>query len=239
MTEQKNLCKVCGKKEVLLKDVKDASKTEQKLFRCSRCLETLYCSRECQRSDWPEHKEICVKKVSQFSEHEVQKLRETLLKSLQNTDEKPMAENKVPSLPIEEEEYFRKCLTAMGRKHIDAIFKIGEDRKESICSFLGKAPDVSEFTGSELASSNLSLALELGHNPFNTTEILDIKNETYKGFADYIKVHVPALPDYSTDKRYCVYVIVDDATQCLYLPIICKSGKNYSVTLTKNKLMPA
>eukprot|EP01105_Mastigella_eilhardi_P000308 TRINITY_DN1039_c0_g1_i3.p2 TRINITY_DN1039_c0_g1~~TRINITY_DN1039_c0_g1_i3.p2 ORF type:complete len:117 (+),score=25.26 TRINITY_DN1039_c0_g1_i3:418-768(+) len=28
-------------------------------FRCNACKLTRYCSRECQRTDWPEHKKVC------------------------------------------------------------------------------------------------------------------------------------------------------------------------------------
>jgi len=39
-------CKVCGKKEVTLK-------------RCGKCKEKLYCSRECQVANWPDHSKTC------------------------------------------------------------------------------------------------------------------------------------------------------------------------------------
>lgn len=42
-------CSVCGKP-------KDDSST---IFRCSRCREAPYCSKECQKADWPEHKKTC------------------------------------------------------------------------------------------------------------------------------------------------------------------------------------
>lgn len=32
--------------------------------RCSKCDKTKYCSKECQKSDWPEHKKICQPKNS-------------------------------------------------------------------------------------------------------------------------------------------------------------------------------
>ena len=32
------------------------------LKKCSRCMSAVYCSPECQRMDWPEHKKVCVKK---------------------------------------------------------------------------------------------------------------------------------------------------------------------------------
>jgi len=44
-------CKSCGKPEY----------GEIVLKRCSNCKEKLYCSRECQTSDWPAHKKICKK----------------------------------------------------------------------------------------------------------------------------------------------------------------------------------
>jgi hypothetical protein len=31
------------------------------LHKCARCLEKNYCSAECQRVDWPEHKKVCCK----------------------------------------------------------------------------------------------------------------------------------------------------------------------------------
>lgn len=34
----------------------------EKLFRCSKCCVSRYCSKECQANDWPEHKKICIKK---------------------------------------------------------------------------------------------------------------------------------------------------------------------------------
>lgn len=34
------------------------------LFRCSRCSSVRYCSRECQKEDWPRHKEHCVPRGS-------------------------------------------------------------------------------------------------------------------------------------------------------------------------------
>ena len=40
-------CKYCGKKDIELK-------------KCARCLSVLYCSVECQKNDWKDHKEICV-----------------------------------------------------------------------------------------------------------------------------------------------------------------------------------
>lgn len=242
MTEQKNLCKLCGKKELLLKDIKGAPgkepEKEQKLFRCSRCLDALYCSRECQHLDWPEHKKTCMKKDYQFpkTKHGSQtpEAKQTLPNNTNSSDEKSSIENKISRLPIDEENYFRKCLTAMGRKHLDTIFKIGEDRKESICAFMGSFHDISKFVGS--SESNLDLALQLGHNPFDTTEVLDTKDETIKAFSDYIKEHVPTLSNYNINKRYCVYTIIDESAQYLYLSVICKDGDNYSVTLTKNSL---
>lgn len=38
-------CAYCGK--------------ENATMRCSLCKETNYCNRECQKKDWPQHKEIC------------------------------------------------------------------------------------------------------------------------------------------------------------------------------------
>lgn len=231
MTEQKNSCKLCGRKELLLKDVKNAPEKEQKLFRCSRCLDALYCSRECQHLDWPEHKKTCMKKDYQFPE--IKQSSQT--PNPKTSNENSSIENKITRLPIDEENYFRKCLTAMGRKHLDTIFKIGEDRKEPICAFMGAFHDISKFVGS--SESNLDLALQLGHNPFDTTEVLDTKDETIKAFSDYIKEHVPTLPNYNINRRYCVYTIIDESAQYLYLSIICKEGDNYSVTLTKNSLV--
>jgi hypothetical protein len=30
-------------------------------LRCARCHDTFYCSRKCQRQDWPTHKQVCCK----------------------------------------------------------------------------------------------------------------------------------------------------------------------------------
>ncbi|KIJ38401.1 hypothetical protein M422DRAFT_259068 [Sphaerobolus stellatus SS14] len=37
----------------------EARSTQKPLFKCSRCKHIYYCSRECQRKDWPTHKESC------------------------------------------------------------------------------------------------------------------------------------------------------------------------------------
>ena len=42
-----NTCNVCGKKAI---------------YKCSNCKQVPYCSKECQRLDWHEHKKICIKK---------------------------------------------------------------------------------------------------------------------------------------------------------------------------------
>lgn len=43
-----------------LKSCGGCSMIYSKLFVCSRCDGTYYCSTECQLSDWPHHKEFCV-----------------------------------------------------------------------------------------------------------------------------------------------------------------------------------
>ena len=41
-------CKVCGKCAI-----------GGPLKRCSRCKQAFYCSKDCQKSDWPQHKRSC------------------------------------------------------------------------------------------------------------------------------------------------------------------------------------
>ncbi|KAJ7151991.1 hypothetical protein C8R46DRAFT_1121707 [Mycena filopes] len=51
---QLELCSRCEKKQ----------NAETKLRKCSRCLISRYCSKECQVSDWPTHKEACADRGS-------------------------------------------------------------------------------------------------------------------------------------------------------------------------------
>lgn len=41
-------------------------KTETKLLSCSRCKRTSYCSKECQKQDWKEHKKDCYIEETNF-----------------------------------------------------------------------------------------------------------------------------------------------------------------------------
>ena len=46
-------CKTCGKLNAEL------SKEEKKLKTCSKCKRVAYCSKECQKKDWEDHKYDC------------------------------------------------------------------------------------------------------------------------------------------------------------------------------------
>jgi hypothetical protein len=46
-------CKTCGKLNAEL------SKEEKKLKTCSKCKRVAYCSKECQKKDWEDHKKDC------------------------------------------------------------------------------------------------------------------------------------------------------------------------------------
>lgn len=63
-----HLCRYCGKQGFFQK--------------CSRCKETFYCSRECQREDWRTHKVACTKKMS-----EEEKRKRTLHKKMTKDNE--------------------------------------------------------------------------------------------------------------------------------------------------------
>lgn len=41
------------------------SEVPESLKWCTKCKQALYCSRECQRTDWPSHKQLCVSKAEQ------------------------------------------------------------------------------------------------------------------------------------------------------------------------------
>ena len=46
-------CKTCGKLNAEL------SKEKKKLKTCGKCKKVAYCSKECQKEDWKDHKEDC------------------------------------------------------------------------------------------------------------------------------------------------------------------------------------
>lgn len=48
-----------GLRQEVLENCARCSETSRELKRCARCKKVLYCSVECQRSDWPRHKSIC------------------------------------------------------------------------------------------------------------------------------------------------------------------------------------
>jgi len=50
--EEKMFCWNCTKRDETLKGFK----------KCSRCKEARYCSRECQKENWPEHKKSCARR---------------------------------------------------------------------------------------------------------------------------------------------------------------------------------
>ena len=51
LTKQCNYCKT--------------EETDKKIYRCSRCHFAKYCSVDCQRKDWSEHKKICTPNAKQ------------------------------------------------------------------------------------------------------------------------------------------------------------------------------
>jgi hypothetical protein len=53
MANEDRSCSVCQK---------NASEVPGALQRCGRCHDRLYCSLECQKSDWKQHKKTCGKK---------------------------------------------------------------------------------------------------------------------------------------------------------------------------------
>jgi hypothetical protein len=52
-------CSFCKKTLIEVKD-----QGQKTLFKCGRCFEQRYCSKDCQEKDWPTHKKVCVKKIS-------------------------------------------------------------------------------------------------------------------------------------------------------------------------------
>ncbi len=63
-----NHCHYCDKAETKSAHVFGMAKAPVKLMQCSRCKTALYCSKECQRADYKNHKDICkgVAKVTSF-----------------------------------------------------------------------------------------------------------------------------------------------------------------------------
>ena len=59
--ENKNKCKRCN-----------ATRSEKKLSKCSRCGKVYYCSKKCQKDDWDEHKKNCVDKKNKISDSQDQ-----------------------------------------------------------------------------------------------------------------------------------------------------------------------
>ena len=70
MIQPWDCCYTCGKvkaehSEVLLRDIAgNTVETVHKLLTCTRCYTNLYCSKECQQTDWAKHKSFCVKSKS-------------------------------------------------------------------------------------------------------------------------------------------------------------------------------
>ena len=56
--------------EGLIEGFKCGKCQKEAFKRCSKCKSIWYCSRECQVSHWPEHKEGCNKKSKQLKEAE-------------------------------------------------------------------------------------------------------------------------------------------------------------------------
>ncbi len=94
------------------------------LFRCSKCQETLYCSRECQKKNWQEHKIICQelhqlgKNLDNIREGEkTEQLREKVREDLASA---LMADQEVSSLEGEEEQIKLERLNA-ARKYMKLV----------------------------------------------------------------------------------------------------------------------
>ena len=62
VNENEDKCKKCN-----------VTRSEKKLSKCSRCGKVFYCSKNCQKEDWNEHKKNCVDKKNKISDSQEQK----------------------------------------------------------------------------------------------------------------------------------------------------------------------
>ncbi len=60
---------------------------KQAFKRCSKCKSIWYCSKECQVSDWPNHKVVCNKKAKQLKEAEETRKKEVVIPKKPTIDE--------------------------------------------------------------------------------------------------------------------------------------------------------